>query len=202
MRRAFWLTLAIVLLLPAAAVAANHDREVQQFFLPGTNTSGFRVHSARAALAHMNLTIPRGNIWAVGGYKTPLRFVHTALSGLPPAALTAVAIGLDTTGVLYQRLGYEGNVIGLTLAASDALTAGTATARATIRKTTAGTVTVGLTQLTVTLGGAGPSQFASATQARGRDTFRADQEVGCQLTTSANIAPGGAQLACTVVVDF
>ena len=197
MRRAFWLTLAVVLLLPTGAAATNHDRDVQQFFLPATNTPGFRVHTARAALAHMNLTIPRGNIWAVGGYKTPVRFTHVAT-----ASLAAFAIGLHQSAVTYQRLGYEGNVLGLTLAASDALTAGTATAVATIRRTAAGTVTVAPTQLSVTIGGPGPSQFASRTQARGRDTFRADQEVGCQLTTSADIAPVGAQLACTVVVDF
>lgn len=186
---------ALVLLgtlwLAPALAWAQTDLSVEQFFLPATSTSGYRVHTSRT---HMNVTIPRGNVWAVGGYKTPLQFAHVAT-----ASLSNFAIGLGQSGVTAQRLGNEGNVLGLTFASSEVITAGTADANATIRS--GGEIrSAGLT-LRLEPGGQ-RSQYGSITQARGLATFTATEEVGCRLTTSATIAPASAQLLCTVIVDF
>ena len=103
-RRGFLLAAVLVLASPGFTWASSHDLGVQQFFLPATSTSGYRVHTSRT---HMNVTIPRGNIWAAGGYKTPLQFAHVAT-----ASLTNFAIGLGQSGVTAQRLGAEGSVLG------------------------------------------------------------------------------------------
>src|SRR3990167_1893612 len=124
-RRGFLLAAVLVLASPGFTWASSHDLGVQQFFLPATSTSGYRVHTSRT---NMNVTIPRGNIWAAGGYKTPLQFAHVAT-----ASLTNFAIGLGQSGVTAQRLGAEGSVLGLSFASSEVITAGTADANATIR---------------------------------------------------------------------
>lgn len=191
MRRILGLILLGALLLVPSVARGQTDLSVQQFFLPGTNTSAFRVHTNRT---HMNLTIPRGKIQAEGGYKTLLPFTHVAT-----ASLSNFAIGLHQSGVTYQRLGSEGSVLGLTFASSEVITAGTADANATIRS--GGEVRSA--GLTVRLEPGGQrSQYASITQARGLATFTATEEVGCRLNTSSNIAPLSAQLLCTVIVEF
>lgn len=185
----------LVLAAPGATPASTHDLTVDQFFLPGTNTSGYRVHTSTTR-AHMNITIPRGNIWAVGGYKALARFTHPAT-----ASQSSANIALSGTAVTQQRFGYEGSVLGVSVVSSSALTAGTATAVPTIRNL--GTVrATGLTAAIGTGPTAGHTQFFSRTQARGRDVFGASDEVGCQLTTTSDIAPVGANILCTVIVEF
>lgn len=185
--------LLAVAVCPSWVGATNHDFQIQQFFLPGQNRAGFRIHAA-VTRNHMNVSIPYGSIWAEGGYKTLVRYTHFAT-----ASLTDRELGLGTTAVNYQRFGYQGSVIGITVGASEALTAGRITVEATVRR--GGTLIP--TGLTAVIDGAtGPTQFGMRTQGRGLDFFFAADEVGCRLTTTADVAPTRAQVICTVVVEF
>ena len=191
---------AVAGLLEAQTTGIN-DREIQRFVLPGTNTTGLRVHASNV---HMSLALPRGNIAAMGGYKVAFVYAHGDQSRIN---LTASAMPIAGTirpsdsgsGVSYQRVPFKGSVIGVAIGASTALTAGTATAEATILR--AGDL-VDPTGLTVVLSSVGSTQYNAARQDREISNFTALEGVGCRLTTNAAFAPTTAELVCTVIIEF
>ena len=186
------LAVLVALLAAPALVAAQTDLTVDQFFLPGSNTSGYRVH---ASAAHMTVSLPHGRITADGGYKTVFQFAHVAT-----ASLTNQAIAVAGYGVLYQPSTATGSVIGVGIAASEPITAGRATARAVVRNRLNDIMP---TRLTVAIGdGERSRRFNAATQARGLDYFDYTMAIGCDLTTTSAITPTNAQLLCSVVVEF
>ena len=83
--------------------------------------------------------------------------------------------------------------------ASAALTAGSATCQATIRNFDDTVVATGLTAV---ISGTGATQFNATAQARGLDVFLTTDSIGCRLTTTADIAPLTAEVACTVIVEL
>ena len=192
---------AVVGLLEAQTTGIT-DREIQRFVLPGTNTTGHRVHASRV---HMSLTLPSGNIIARGGYKTLIAFAHpeATKASLTNVAMVLAGAGLRSSnaGVSYQRAAFAGSIIGITLGASTALTTGTATAEATILPFNS--TTVQPTGLTVTLDAAlATSQFNAEERARGLFAFTGADSVGCRITTAATLAPVTGVLACTVIIEF
>ena len=208
MKRA--LIVAVLILLAGASLleaqtTGINDREIQRFILPGTNTTGMRVHASRV---HMSLTLPSGNIIAVGGYKVAFNYAHTGnvsvsiSNAAMPIAGTASATGTTgplAAGVAYQRTPYAGSVIAVSCGASAALTAGSATCEATIRNFDDTVVATGLTAV---ISGTGATQFNATAQARGLDVFLTTDSIGCRLTTTADIAPLTAEVACTVIVEL
>lgn len=203
MKRALIIASVVVLALAAlleAQTTGINDQETQRFVLPGTNTTGFRVHASNA---HMSVSIPRGNIAAMGGYKVAFVYAHGDQSS---ASLTNSVMPVAGTtrpsdsgsGIAYQRVPFKGSVIGVAIGASTALTAGTATAEATILR--AGDVVFG-TGLTTVLSSSSP-QYNAAQRERDLSTFTAVEAVGCRLTTNAAFAPVTAELVCTVIIEF
>ena len=197
MKRIILAVLLALLVLPTVA-SAQADLTVDQFFLPGSNTSGYRVHASTTS-SHLNVSLPSGAVWAERGYKEVVRFSHLAATGLTNTNLSIHGQSrLAATGGTFQRLGYEGSILGVTLTSSAALTAGTATAEPTVQN--AGVVRG--SGLTVVLSAAGPPQYASRIQARGVTTFDSGHEVGCRITTTNDLAPVNAELLCGVTVEF
>ena len=190
--------LAVAGLLEAQTTSID-DREVQRFVLPGTNTTGMRVHTSAA---HMSLTLI-GQIAAGGGYKVSFAYAHgenivqsTTNAVMPIAGTTR---SQDSgSGVSYQRIPYAGSIIGISIGASTALTAGSATAEATIFRSNM----VIATGLTATIASSGDLQYATVAQARGLDGFTPAEAIGCRLTTSADLAPRTAEMVCSVIVEF
>ena len=208
MKRA--LIVAVLILLAGASLleaqtTGINDREIQRFILPGTNTTGMRVHASRV---HMSLTLPAGNIIAVGGYKVAFSYAHTGnvsvniSNAAMPVAGTAGPQGPTgplAAGVAYQRTPFAGSVIGVAIGASAALTAGSATAEATIRQFDDA---VRATGLTAVIAGTAATQFNATAQARGISVFSTTDSIGCRLTTTADIAPLTAEVVCTVIVEL
>ena len=199
-------SLALVLVLLAVAglleaqTTSTQDREIQRFVIPGTaNTTGYRVH-ASATAAHLGVAIPRGNIAAMGGYKTMIHFAHgdqtsaTLTDSIVPLAGSARPSD-SGSGVNYQRMPYTGSIMAVAIGSSAAVTAGRITARATILR--AGGVY--RTNLTTILDG---GQYQVAQQERGIDIFNATEGIGCQLSTTSNFAPVTAEVICTIIVEF
>lgn len=207
MKRA--LIVAVLILLAAAGLLEAQttgitDREIQRFVVPGSaNRTGFRVHASNTAV-HMSLTIPAGNIIARGGYKTMVAFAHGENT---KPSLTDVAMVLagsarpteSASGVSYQRTPFAGSIIGVTIGASAALTAGSATAEATWREIDG---TVRRSFLTAVISGTAATQFNATAQARGVNAFTASDGIGCQITTSSDLLPVTAEMVCTVIIEF
>ena len=204
MKRALLVAPLIVLALAApleAQTTGIEDREIQRFVLPGTNTTGFRVHANRS---HMNLTLPSGNIVAIGGYKVAVAFAHpeNMKPSLTNEAMPLVGTarpGDSGSGVPYQRTPFAGSIIGIAIGASTALTAGSATAEATIRELSG---TVRAMGLTAVISGTAATQYNATAQARDLDRFTSSDGVGCRITTSSNLAPVTAEIVCTVIIEF
>ena len=201
MKRALIIASVVVLALAAlleAQTTGINDQETQRFVLPGTNTTGYRVHASNA---HMSIAIPRGNIVAAGGYKTLIHFAHgdqtsaTITGSIMPLAGSARPSD-SGSGVNYQRMPYGGSIMAVAIGASSAVTAGRITARATVLRI--GGV-VYLTGLTALLDG---GQYQVSQQERGIDTFTSGEGIGCQLTTTSNYTPVTSEVVCTVVVEF
>ena len=191
--------LAAAGLLEAQSTGPN-DQETQRFVLPGTNTTGWRVHASRA---HMSLALPRGNIIAAGGYKVAFAYAHggnvvvNSTNVAMPILGTASQVSAISPGVLYQRVPYEGSIMAISIGASAALTAGTVTAEATIRRPDGTVYPSGLTAALTT-----GDQFATNTQARGRSVFTDLEGVGCRLTATSAVTPVTAEVLCTVIVEL
>lgn len=209
MTRARLLLISLLCLLPSAAWAQS-DLTQFQLTLPGTvaprNTPSLRVH---ASTTEGHLTLAHGDIIASGGYKVAYTYSHT---GRTQVSLSSVAMPIAGTvapevpaGVLYQRTPSKGSVIGLALASSAALTAGSATCEAVIlnadgnANTTGFQVLIGVAGIPNTFG---RTRYNAVTQARGLDPFDFLDAVGANISTSADFAPTTAVLACTVVVVY
>lgn len=195
--------LATAALLEAQSAGVN-DQEIQRFTLPGSNTTGFRVHGSSAA---MNLTLPAGDILASGGYKVAYTYAHsenivvnTSGAAVPVAGTVRASTSTSaTTGVPFQTVPSAGSIIGVAIGARSALTRDAAHTEATILRNGA-TVTTGLRALI----GAGLTytQYAVTTQARGTDVFYAGEGVGCNVTIDSLITPTANQIVCTVIVSY
>lgn len=189
------------------------DREIQRFILPGTNTTGMRVHASRT---EMNLRLPAGDIWAAGGYKAVFSFAHNDLIVLGVSNTAAPIAGSsrnivntpggtgNAAGPLYQQPGYAGSIIGVSLASSTALTTGAAHAEATIFRPNGGSIN--RTQLraliAVKTNPQGTDQYNVTTQAKDVSPFTAAEGVGCQLSTSTDLRPQTAVIVCSIIVEF
>lgn len=193
--------------LVLAQTTGPADVEIERFVLPGTTTTGLRVHGART---EMSLRLPAGDIWAEGGYKVAYTYAHgenivpsVSNSAIPIAGTTRS--GDATSGVPYQRLPSAGSVIGIALASSAALTLGAAHGEAIIFTVGGQAVRTGFTVpigAGLGSGGSATTQYNSATRSRLASTpFTAGQAVGCHLTTDARMAPASAELACTIIVE-
>lgn len=204
------LVLLLALGLVATALAQTtgiNDREIQRFVLPGTNTTGFRVH---ASASEMNIRLPVGDIWAAGGYKTRFSFAHgdrivinVSNSAMPIAGTSKTSLPtLD--GPLYQQPGYSGSVIGVSIASTTTFTAGYAHAEATIYSVTGAVAKrTGLIALIGDIPGlAGRRQYHVNTQGKDISTFGATEGVGCNLNTTSTAAPTTLVVVCGVIVEF
>lgn len=202
LRRVAVAALALVVVTAAlleAQTTGPADREIQRFVLPGSNTTGMRVHSSRTV---MSQTLA-GNIIATGGYKAAFTYAHPEfvvttvtnahlpIAGTPRAGSSGVAPLMPSTG---------GSIIGVSIASSAALTRDAAHVEAVMLRGGLGVVASGLRA--VIGGGLTNTQFAASTQARGLTNFTATDAVTCRLTTDANVRPLTAQIACTVIVEF
>lgn len=205
------LLLAVALVLVGAVpVAAQTDAGVQVFKChpPNSATDCFRVHADRTSTtAAINLTITGGEIIADGGYKVAYAFTHggrvvvSVSNTLMPIAGSSNVETPATTGPTGISQPRAGHIIAISVSASTALTAGGAHVEA-VRVTSAGTqMNTGLTALLdASNSAAGPSQYNYATQGTGVDIFVAGDRVGCRWSTSSDIAPLTAMLACIVEV--
>lgn len=209
MRRRIGIALLFVFAFGVIATAMAqttgiNDQEIQRFILPGTNTTGWRVHANRT---EMNLRIPAGDIWASGGYKVQYGFSHGRRIVQNTSNSAAAAVGTigvsGTSGVLYAPTPYAGSVIAVAIASSQALTAGYAHAEATVYQVAGNqTFRTGLTALIGFAGTGISTRSARATQAKDLDRFLATEGVGCQMTTTSDLTPASAELLCTVVVEM
>lgn len=131
-----------------------------------------------------------GDIRAPGGFKDSFGFMQSDVA----AGQSAVAIPLlgasNNTQIV---LPYAGSVIAISVAASEARTAGTLTVEATINGTATG--------LQAQLNAANP-QYHSATQAKDADAFVAGSRLGVKITTPADWAPTTADIVVAVVVEL
>ena len=191
-------------LLEAQSTGIN-DQEVQGFVLPGTSTKASRVHANRS---HMSLALPYGNIIAQGGYKIAYVYAHpnNIRASLSNSAMTIAGTGSErdnnsASGVYYQRPPYAGSIIGISAGASTALTAGSVTLEATVLRK--GLTPVVGTGLTTVLSSAAAVQYNANAQPRNHylSTFYPGDLIGCRLTSSGDLAPATAEIACTLVVE-
>src|SRR3990167_171125 len=201
-----------VIAVAFAQTTGINDQETRRLILPGTNTTGERVHANRT---EMNLRLPAGDIWASGGYKNVFAYAHGDFA-IPNISATAAPLAgssrfvnvsgsLGTaTGPLYQQPGYAGSIIGVSLALNTALTTGAAHAEATIFTLNGGAIV--RTQLralvAVKTDPQGTDQYNVTTQAKDVDVFTAAQGVGCQINTSSDLRPLNALGVCSVIVEF
>lgn len=189
---------ALLLLVGVGPAAGQSDLTQFQINVPGSNTSGFRVHGNSSTV---NLTVV-GEVTAGSGYKTVTVYSHngrvvtnTTDTAVPLAGTASVTVG-GNAGTLYRSVAGAGSIIAVAIGASTAVTANAAHAEATIlssgTKLATGLIAVigkGLTNET----------YAITTQARGIDIFKSTEQVGCQLTIDSGFTPVTAGLACTVI---
>jgi hypothetical protein len=140
-----------------------------------------------------------GDLVAAGGFKT---VIGTWYQYNVAASQTAIAMGaagtLDATNttthqVTEIRSPYAGSVMGVSIVANAARSAGTLTVDATINGTVTG--------LQAQLDGTNP-QYHSATQAKDADPFNAGDRIGVKITTDGTWAPTTADVLVAVVVEF
>lgn len=200
MTRRLGVLVGLLILAGAAPASAQSDLTIQSFNCPGGNTRCFRVH---ANTSTASLTI-NGDLIATGGYKVAYVYAHAnynvvSTNVLAPIAGTGPAT-INATGPLYQRPGYAGSIIGVSIAANTALT-GQGAAHAEAMRFD-GTDTVA-TALTAVIGaGLANTQYATTTQARGLDVFTATEGVGCRMSVATSTTPTTAMLVCTVLVVY
>lgn len=209
------LVVALALLLgvwvmPAEAQTTSiNDIEVQQFFLPGTRTSGWRAHANRA---EMNLTLA-GDLYARGGYKVAYAFSHNSAttantnSHAPVAGLSTINTGGSlNTNNRFIPMPYGGSVIAVTVSSHVPLTAGMAHAEATIFTPGGGTYGAAeATGLKAQIGVSGQNQSYTqhgwVSQSPNVDVFNPPATIGCKVGASTDVAPIPL-LTCTVIVEF
>lgn len=210
MKRRF---VALVLGLLMAGVAwpawGQTDLSVQQFFLPGTNTSGYRVH---ANTTEMNLTLA-GDLYARGGYKVAYVFSHGSAAAANATTHAPVAgLGLSSSyrqllTPIFQMMPFTGSVRAVTIWSSHPLTGGSAHAEATIFQAgLAAPFDQGIgTGLIARIGVAGSGylndQVAASAQGPNVDVFNNPQQIGCRIGTQTGLVPLPI-LVCTVVVEY
>ena len=207
-RLGWWLASLLALAgIGLPSLGSAQDLTVEQFFLPGTNTSGFRVHASSTEMA---LTLA-GPIRSTGGYKSYIQYSHAeqvvrgASNVAMPIAGTSLGSGSSTgpriLGVVRQRMATTGSIIGIAIASSAALTYGAAHVEATITNIAAGQVN--RTEfLAVIGGGLTNTQFATTTRARGRHPFGTGDAVGCNVNVQVDgVRPLTAELLCTLIVE-
>lgn len=205
MRRALWLALALGIGFGWPSLGqAQTDLTVHQFFLPGTNTMGYRVHASRT---HMGVQV-FGRIHAEGGYRVAYTHAHgdrvvvgSTRVAVPVAGTPANYARFASAGVLYQRVPYQGRVVGIALGSSVAVTAGTITAEATVYDSI-NSVERG-TGLTTGLDNAANTRWNARTISRASAfAFSPPDAVGCRLTTTTTVTPLSLELVCTVIVEM
>lgn len=183
------------------------DQEIQRFVLPGTNTTGLRVHGSST---EMHLRLPAGDIVAQGGYKVAWSYAHgdnvvpNVSNSNAPIAGSANAVSAPLGGgVFHQLFPTAGSILAVAIGSNTALTAGYAHVEATIFDVSAATTT--RTTLRALIGspiGGSATRYAVTTAAKDTHTVPAGDAVGCQISTTVDIAPTGAELVCTLVVEF
>lgn len=195
----------------ASPVAAQPDPQnitIHQFFLPGTQTSGWRVHGGSTEIS---LRLAQGDVWAEGGYKVAYAFAHNDYVGIGASdALVPIAgstwfrqAGTIGVGVPYQLTPYGGSIIGIAISASAALTAGDAHAEAIVfDPSSAGTTATGLTAYIGAEQTAPRRQYRVDTQAKDVDRFVSGNAVGCRMNTGTALAPNTVEIVCTVIVEY
>lgn len=180
------LALAVaLLLLSAGSAAAQTDLTIDRFFLPGTSTTGYRVH---ANTSEMHVTVPSGKIRAAGGYKTPVVFSHASNV---VAGLSNQAIPLATTGVTYLRPVTAGSIIGVSIGARAALDVGAAHAEATILRDGSVVATGLIAVIRDSSWSGAQNQFSANSQARDLSQFTTSEAIGCRITTDSTAANQG-----------
>ena len=195
-----------LLLWFAGPAWAQSDLTVQSFVCPGgANTQCFRVH---ASTTEAGLTL-NGEIIATRGYKVAYVFAHTGSQVVADISNGAVPIAGSIadnalpglSGALWQMAPTHGSIIAVAISSSGALTTGTAAhAEATVLSAGRTSRRSGLTSA---IGAAKTfTQSSITTAARGVYRFQSDEAIGCNISTSTTIAPGTAQLVCTVIVVY
>lgn len=210
-----------VFALALAQTTGPDNVEIQRFVLPGTNTTGWRVH---ASGSQANLRLPAGDLNASGGYRVAYTFAHgsgvargTTSVDVPIAGSPNRGEG-TIDGVLHQMFPTAGSVIGLSIGSSVALTAGYAHAQVTVWNRVDATqsavaTTADATQTSPSTTGlvamiGSPislSRTRYATMSRSKDlapAVPAGDGVGCQITATGDLRPNTAQLTCTVIVEY
>ena len=197
---------ALAVLLSAGVAGAQTDLTHEQINIPGTNTSGFRIHGNTSTV---NVTVA-GVIAATGGYKVAFPFAHTGSSIVAALTNSAVPVvgsvsgnitGGGQSGVLYYRTPTAGSIVAISIMASTALTTqASAHAEAVV---IAGMSTTRRTGFTTVIGATlTNTQYGSATAARGTYNFTASEGVGCNVSTSTVVTPLTARLTCTLIVEM
>ena len=204
-RRGWWLASLLLLAgLGLPAFGSAQDLTVEQFFLPGTNTSGFRVHASSTEMA---LTL-LGPIRGTGGYKSYIQYSHaeqivrSATNVAMPIAGTSMGSGSSplVVGVVRHRMATTGSIIGIAIASSAAMTYGAAHVEATI--TNIATGQVNRTEFRAVIGGGlTNTQFATTTRARGSHPFGTGDAIGCNVNVEVIVLPMTAELLCTLIVE-
>lgn len=203
MKRLVGVLVGLLILCAGTPVFAQSDLTIQRFNCPGGNTQCVRTH-ANTSTASITVT---GNLIAAGGYKSAFVFAHpnyVTTGGYTNASVPIAGTGdlrISASGVNVHRMPYAGSVIGVTIAASTALT-GTASAHAEALIYTSATASRA-TGLTTVIGATlTQTQFAGATQARGLDNFASTEGIGCRTSSNAAFTPGNVNLVCAVIVEY
>lgn len=209
MKRSLWLAILALILLPSVAAVAQpvggDDVTIHQFFLPGTNTSGWRIHGSRTAMG----VIIQDRINAARGYKSLIQFSHNERAAMtvtnvamPIAGTTGRGTTTNVAGVTRQRMSTAGSIVGIAIASSAVITFGAAHVEATVLNISTGQT--GRTELIATIGAglsSGNTQFATSTRARDRNPFGTGDAVGCNLSVEASMRPNTAEILCTLIIE-
>jgi hypothetical protein len=131
-----------------------------------------------------------GDISAAGGFKQPFNYAQSNVSVSQTAVTIKVLGSSDNTEFLAP---YAGSVIAISVASTEARSAGTLTVDATVNGTATG--------LQAILNGSNTT-YKSTTQAKDTDTFSAGDRLGVKITTSADWAPTSADIVVTIFVEM
>ena len=175
--------------MQASHDGSSDDQKGRIGFYTNDGNDGYNPTLAMTLDSAQRLTVI-GDISAAGGFKQPFGFSRQNVA----ASLSAVALNIQGSSDNTEYvMPYAGSIIGISIAANAARSAGTLTVDATID----GSVT-GLQAIL----NASNTQYHYGTQAKDSDAFTAGQRVGVKITTDASWAPTTADIVVTIFVEM
>lgn len=160
-----------------------------------TTPASYAPGRVRQLNGRLRLAFGTGDQYYLSGHLVPVPFFEAGVSANSTINISPVDGGYDRAGTGFPRmpLPWSGSIVGVSLALSDAITAGNIDVKVTVGGTSVWTAISGHT-------GSG----TAATQDAGTDTFAASDRIGVQLVTSAAFAPTTTDAAVLVwlLVDY